>query len=242
MATPPYLQPFVIPLDERQREREGALDIYWPEDANSGLRPVIIFVHGGPIPTDMQPTPREWPVFIGYGSLAALNGVVGVTVDHRLHSPDEYPTAAEDIKAAVAQARELPGVDPGRVALWYFSGGGLLTADWLVQPPPWLRCIAASYPLMAPMPDHDVDTRFRPVEALAAGSDIPFFLTRVGRERPVISATVETFIEAAQTHNLNLEIVDVPEGQHSFDMLDHTDNSRAAVSQAMGLVTTALRA
>ena len=38
------------------------------------------------------------------------------------------------------------------LALWFFSGGGLLLADWLRDPPPWLRCIAASYPLLGPLP------------------------------------------------------------------------------------------
>lgn len=34
---------------------------------------------------------------------------------------------------------------------------------------------------------------------------------------------------------------DVPDGQPGFDMLDHTDDSRAAVSQAMARVTETLR-
>lgn len=56
-------------------------------------------------------------------------GVVAVTVDHRLHSLADYPTAAIDVASAVQQARTLTEVDADRVALWFFSGGGLLTAD-----------------------------------------------------------------------------------------------------------------
>jgi hypothetical protein len=36
-------------------------------------------------------------------------------------------------------------------------------------------------------------------------------------------------------------VIDVPHGQHGFDMLDHDEESRAAVRQAMTWVVTALR-
>src|ERR1022692_231589 len=66
-----------------------------------------------------------------------------------LHSAGDFETAAADVAAAVEQARADPRVDPGRLALWFFSGGGLLLADWLRDPPGWLRCVAATYPVLA---------------------------------------------------------------------------------------------
>jgi hypothetical protein len=51
--------------------REGTLDVYRPAGSDGGLRPVVIFVHGGPLPPDLQPTPRDWPIYRGYGALAA---------------------------------------------------------------------------------------------------------------------------------------------------------------------------
>jgi dienelactone hydrolase len=166
---------------------------------------------------------------------------VGVTVDHRLHSPADYPAAAAGVAAAVERARALPGVDPGRVALWFFSGGGLLTSDWLSAPPPWLRCLAATYPLLAPLPGWEVDGRFRPVEALRSTGTLPILLTRVGRERPEIAATVEAFVTEAEKRHAELTVIDVPDGQHSFDILDHNESSRAAVRQAMTWVSASLR-
>src|SRR5215471_16487997 len=139
--------PFVLSVPDARKRRDGNLDVYLPANSGVEMAPAIVFVHGGPIPADLRPTPRDWPVYIGYGSLAASRGVVAVTVDHRLYSPAALPAAADDVAAAVEQARALAGVDPDRVALWFFSGGGLLAADWLAAPPPWLRCIAATYPL-----------------------------------------------------------------------------------------------
>ncbi|MFJ4520664.1 hypothetical protein ACIP4Y_06860 [Streptomyces sp. NPDC088810] len=44
-------------------------------------------------------------------------------------------------------------LDADRIAPWVFSGGGPLAADWLTKPPARLRCLAASCPVLAPLPD-----------------------------------------------------------------------------------------
>ncbi|WP_425841074.1 alpha/beta fold hydrolase [Streptomyces fractus] len=236
-AEPGYLRPFLLDVPEIPRERRGSLDLYVPEDTSSQPRPAIVFVHGGPVPEDARPTPRDWPTLIGYARLAASHGAIGVTVDHRLHAVTAYPTAAEDVAAAVAEVRAYPRVDPDRIALWFFSGGGPLTAPWLSAAPPWLRCLAASYPIMAPLPNWGVnDPRFRPAEVVARGGTPPFVLIRVGREAPAVAATVAEFVGAAETAGAPVEVIDVPEAPHAFEGLDHTASARGAVREAMGRV------
>jgi hypothetical protein len=83
-----------------------------------------------------------------------------------------------------------------------------------------------------------VSERFDPIEALTGAGDLPIVLTRVGRENPALAEPVRRFVEAAS--KAHLEIVDVPDGRHSFDMLDDDDASRAAISRAADLVTAAL--
>jgi len=235
VATAQHLNPFVLPVEVRAAERHGAADLYLPDQAAEPY-PAVVLVHGGPIPADQRPTPRDWPVYRGYGSAIAARGAVGVTVDHRLHDLASYPVAAGDVAEAVQLARADPRVDPERVAMWFFSGGGLLMADWLRTPPDWLRCVAATYPVLAPLPGWEVDARFRPAEMIASAGDLPIVLTRAGRERPQVAATVETFTTAAGRCGAQLEIIDVPGGQHGFDMLDHTDESRDAVRRALDAV------
>jgi dienelactone hydrolase len=79
------------------------------------------------------------------------------------------------------------------------------------------------------------------VDAVRGAGQVPILLTRVGRERAEVTATVEAFTAAAAAHHVGLEVIDVPDGQHGFDILDHTDGSRAAVIQAMEWVTATLR-
>ncbi|WP_017627358.1 alpha/beta hydrolase [Nocardiopsis chromatogenes] len=237
---------FVVPVDPTDHERHGVLDVYRPapetgpeaetEAAVRSAKPAVVFVHGGPLPANASPTPRDSPLFVGYCSLAAASGAVGVMFDHRFHSIEQRADAADDVAEAVGAARRLPGVDPDRVALWFFSGAGLLAAEWLDPPPPWLRCIAATYPVLAPGPDRELEARFRPIDALSATGGLPVLLTRVGRERPEFATGVEAFVAAAEEHDVALDIIDVPEGRHGFDMLDHSDASRSAVTEAMAWV------
>jgi len=231
------LKPLVLPVAIRDAERDGIVDVYPPDDV-SRPRPAVLFVHGGPVPAGARPTPREWPLFQAYASLVATRGVLGATVDHRLHSPVDFAPAAGDVRAAVEQVRADPRVDGNRVALWFFSGGSLLSADYLREPPAWLRCVAYSYPLLAPVPGWLGDPRYRPAEAVTEAGDLPIVLTRVGQEDPRVQETVQAFVDAAKTR---LDIVEVPHGHHSFDVLDDDDTSRAAIERAVDLVLSTMK-
>jgi acetyl esterase/lipase len=235
MVLPAHLSPFVLPITTRAAEPHGAVDLYLPEVDEP--RPAIVFIHGW-ISKDQEP-PRTWPIFRGYGSLAASRGVVGVTMDHRLYGPGGYPPAAADVAAAIDLVRADQRVDADRVALWFFSGSGVLSGDWLRTPPHWLRCVAASYPMLASPPEWGIDSKSQPAATVAGAGTLPIVLTRVGHERPEIAATVEMFVAAARDCGARLEIIDVPDGQHGFDCLDHTDQSREAVERAIDIVLAA---
>jgi dienelactone hydrolase len=248
---PAYLAPLVVPVDPVEPERGATADLYLPDVGAGRSRPAVVLVHGGPVPAERRPTPRDWPVYRGYGSLLARRGVVAVTIDHPLHSLDDYPRSAALLRETVDQAREHPRVDGDRIALWFFSGGGPLCAGWLRDPPSWLRCVALTYPWLG---GSELEPSFRPIDAVEAvgaaaatgvagamlAGTLPIVLTRVGLERPDIAATVAGFVAAARTAEADLIMIDVPAGQHGFDTLDDTDASRQAVVQAVDHVLTTL--
>jgi dienelactone hydrolase len=232
-APPAYLNPFVLPVPDVTIEASD-IDRYVPEA--DGPVPAVVLVHGGPITPEIKP--RDWPVFVGYGSLLAAAGVMGVMFDHPLYSATHYAESAERIATVVARVRADQRVDPDRIALWFFSGGGPLLADYLRQPPHWLRCLAATYPLLDMPAEWGVDPRFRPIEA-AAEYRGRMVLTRVGLERPMFAEAVETFL-AAVSEQAQVMVVDVPNGHHGFDHRDDTDESRDAVLAALAAVVGAL--
>ncbi|HWU05849.1 MAG TPA: dienelactone hydrolase family protein [Streptomyces sp.] len=236
------VQPFLLEVPELPRERSGTIDLYVPPAAR-GPRPALVFVHGGPVPREARPTPRDWPVLTGYARYAAGHGVVGVTLDHRLHAVTDYEQAAADLADAVERVRADPRVDADRVALWFFSGSGPLTADWMGKTPPWLRCLAANYPVMAPLPNWGrLDSRFHPAEAVAHAGSLPIVLVRAGLEEASVAATVEGFLTAAHACGADIEVIDVPNGHHSFETADRTEESSEAVRRAMRTVLRRLTA
>jgi dienelactone hydrolase len=232
------MRPFVLEPQPVTPVRETNLDLYLP--AGNQPAAAVVFVHGGPVPIDRRPTPRDWPVYQGYGFAAAALGLVGATFDHRFHDFDLIRQAGEDIATAVDRVRAHPRVDPDRIAMWFFSGGGILMGNWLNEPPSWLRCVAASYPI-CPTQDELTDVAISPNEALRKAGRLPILLTRPGQEQPDYAEAVDVFVAAAAEAGANLEIIDLPDGHHGFDMVDHTDQSKAAVERALDWVTSRLR-
>ncbi|WP_221343015.1 alpha/beta hydrolase [Streptomyces paradoxus] len=236
---PAHLRPFPLDVPELPRDRQGHVDLYVPD--GDGPRPAVVFVHGGPVPAGARPSPREWPALVGYARLAAAEGMIGATLDHRLHDLSDYDRAAADIAAGVELVRADARVDADRIALWFFSGGGLLTTDWLARPPAWLRCLAASYPVLAPLPAWGLaGSRFHPARAVEQAGPLPVVLLRAGREAPEIAATVDAFVTAADDCAAQLELIDVPNGFHGFETLNAPEETIPALRQAMRSVVTHL--
>ncbi len=103
------------------------------------------------------------------------------------------------------------------------------------------RTIDTVEAVLAPPPGWGVPSGFEPIPALGGGGGLPLLLTRVGGEQSMIAETVAAFITAAQAQGASLDVIDVTDGQHGFDTLDHTDDCRRAVCQALSWVTNALR-
>lgn len=76
---------FILPTPPARRERHDTIDVYRPDNPPEPAdtqRPVVVLVHGGPRPPGVDEwRPRDHPMFIGYGSIMADRGAIGVTVD-----------------------------------------------------------------------------------------------------------------------------------------------------------------
>jgi acetyl esterase/lipase len=232
--------PFVVEHDPVKPVRQDNLDLYLPE--SEAPAPAVLFC-GGPVPEGVVwGDPRLWPVYQGYGVLLAQQGVVGVPVALPMHELSDFPRAADVLAQSVEAVRNHERVDADRIGLWLFCGGSSLISDWLRETPPWLRVFGLTYPSLGSRPGVDFPPRFQPHEALAEAGDLPpIVLTTVGIENPEIAKTVETFLAAADEHNVKIQNVHVPNGHHGFDFIDYTEESVTAIHQAIGLVVSALR-
>ncbi|TCO58411.1 alpha/beta hydrolase [Actinocrispum wychmicini] len=217
----PHEMKFVVDVPESGTVTEHAdFDLCQPDGAEGPL-PAVIFVPG-PITAQLPVRPRHWPMYQGYARLMAGRGVLGVVIDQPYHDVSQWPEMAESLVRIVESVRALDEVDADRIAVWAFSAGAMQIGRWLTDSPEWLRCLALTYPVL------DIP--------YSIGPGRPVILTRVGRERPEWQATVDRFRAEAEAAGTAVRLIDVPDGQHGFDVLDPAEQSRRAVLEAADLV------
>jgi len=216
MAQLPHELDFVLDLRVRAAsDRHDDFDLYRPD--GDGPLPAVVIVPGL-LPPGYPVPAREFPVYRGYGGLIASEGAIGVVADVPFHDVSAAQEAADRLARIVAEVRALDEVDGDRIAVWAFSAGAMLTEQWLADGPDWLRCLALSYPLWLAPP------------TVTPGR--PLVVTRVGKELPERLDVLDRFLATAT----GATVIHVPEGQHGFDVLDHTEESRRAVLEAAELV------
>jgi hypothetical protein len=199
-------------LDVRHR---SAYDL-WVAPSNAVV-PLVMLVHG---PVRSGPRPREWPVYRGYGALLARAGLAAAVTDLDFTDVTALSEPMAQLDEVTEAARSESGVDGERAVIWAFSGGARLVGRLIEDPPAWLRGISLTYPVVPPV----------------RRTQVPLVLTRVGLESPAVQETVDRLVALAPASQL----IDVPNGHHGFDALDHNDESRQAVNAAINAVTRLL--
>ena len=244
----PGMEQVQVRKDREYAKRDGQplkLDVYQPLALPAAARrPAIVFIHGGPLPPGADPSmpkPKDWGVFQSYGQLAAASGFVGVTFNHRLYSLQAYDDSAADVQAAIdhvrANAAEL-AVDPDRIAVWAFSGGGPLLGFAYRDAPPWLKAVVSYYAILDLPPDGTApgaSERLSPLRHLKSSGKTPppTFIGRAGKDSPLINASVSAFVAAALDRNASVELFTLPEGQHGFDLMDDHDRTRECIARTL---------
>ncbi len=244
MTTLPWQASFVVEAPSVEPESHDTWDLYLPSSGapQSAPRPLVVLVHGGPLPPNLPRTPRTWPGPRGYATLLAHAGAAALTVDHPLHAMDGYAAAYRAVVAAVEAARLDRRVDPSRVGVWLFSGAGPMAAPLLASPPAWLRCLALSYPILDDRPDWPLPQGFHPLTALAGrGARVPLVMTTVGRQDPSIVGGVDRFLATAAAVGWSHDVIHVAEGAHAYDVDATSEASRDAVCAGVDRVLSRLR-
>src|SRR4051812_29378823 len=144
---PPHLQPFVLAHEPVMPARSGRLDLYLP--ASGTPAPVVLMVHGGPVPPDRPVRPPQWPAYQAYGALLAHADLVAAMFEHRFVDDESLAIARDDVRSALEEVPADPRVDPERVALWFFSAGGLLMGSFLDPVPSGVVAVAGTYAAVA---------------------------------------------------------------------------------------------
>jgi acetyl esterase/lipase len=253
VASVPGMDAVSVRRDLVYKTAEGEplhMDVYSPPGPIQP-RPEVVLVHGGPIP---KPGAKNMAIFVPYGELLAASGFAAVAFDHRFLAPARLSDANEDVANLLAQVRENAaslGVDPERVAVWAFSGGGPFLAALLRERPDWLRAVVAYYAILdleEPPPGADsgltADERERYSAIRGLGEDAktapPILVARAGLDHPWLNGGIDRFVQAAVAKGATLDLLNHPEGRHGFDILDDDARSKQIIRRTLDFLRESL--
>ncbi|HEU5249643.1 MAG TPA: alpha/beta hydrolase [Thermoanaerobaculia bacterium] len=211
-------------------------DVYLPARASRrGPYPGVVLVAGGAENT------KDWGIYRSLGRLFAASGFAAVPFNHRLRYPRrQYEEGAADLLALVSHLRANAAsleVDPERIAMMVFSGGGPMLSVPMRERIPGVRCLVNYYAFLDT--DH-VDLaeagitregaeKFSPLRQFTANPPalLPLFIARAGKDAiPGVNASIDRFVAAALERNAPVLVVNHPEGEHGFDHRNSDARSR----------------
>lgn len=194
-------------------------------------REVVLLVHGGPIPDDLQTTPVQWGLFQSLARLLAASGIVAVMFNHRFFSLDSAPTAMNDIEDLMSH------LGAERVCLWVFSGGGSLLGRLLRNTPASVQCVVAYYAVLG-----GETSEFSAVDAIEENAQRvpPILVARAGLDMPKLNETIDRFITVALRKNATINVMNHPTGQHGFDFRDDDERTREILARTVQFIQTHL--
>ncbi len=220
------------------------MDVYRPPATfGDGPHPVVVFVMGFPDSSFPSGPLKNHPHYTSWARLVAAHGMVGVT--YATSSP------ASDLPAVVSTLRSQPdlGIDGERIGLWAASGNGPVALKYVRASPSLpARALVLYYPLL-PTPDgyqlaaiEAMSTRsgfeLPPYEAGDAyPTTLPMYLVRAGQDRSAeLLSSIDQFAAFAVRENLRITVRNYPEGHHSFDSTDDTDETRQIIAETLGFL------
>lgn len=216
-----------------------------------GGRPLVLLIHGR---ANHEFDPLDWGGLESWGRLLAARGFAAAVLSHRLgQGPGSLEAGVADVTTALGALRagaDTLGLDADRIALFSFAGGSALLADYLEDPPPFVRCLAAFSPHTALEPpalwdwyEEKAETRERHAPARRVGPRSPPLFLAVGEgDRDAITAPFADFVAAARAEGIAVEVARHPTGGADFERLVHDEESREIVQRALRFLEGRLRA
>jgi acetyl esterase/lipase len=226
------------------------LDLYRPaQGVENNFIPGVLIVPSGPLKRFEKYPPKEWENVISWARLFAASGLGSVTIDHRFFSVGHLPLASHDVRDAVyfvhAHAPKF-SLDPNRLCLLTFWGGGLLIHFAILENPVFLKCLVLYSPLLdmremkryqKVLPE-DVMDAYSPGKCMSATNQLtlPIFLARARLDSKPLTASIDAFLVNATLRGVPLEVMCHETGRHAFEIRDDNARSHAIIERTIAFV------
>jgi acetyl esterase/lipase len=153
--------------------------------------------------------------------------------------------AQSDVNDLVAYLRANAatlGIDPDRITLWAFSGGGVFLSSALRDAPPYVRCLIAYYAALDVAPamagGEDAAKEFSPLQQLKLKGQAapPLFVARAGLDDPTLNGELDRFAQEAMTRNATIDFVNHAAGHHGFDSRNDDERTREIIRRTIEFI------
>jgi acetyl esterase/lipase len=259
-------QPIVAPVPDSSRyhvqrdllyrERDGRrflMDVFTPASRPDDGFPVVVFVHGGPLPESAAPQGKDLGQYQSFGPFVTTVGLAGVIFSHGLSGLDAFQDARMDVENALEFLRENAKqltLDPDRVCMVFVSAGGVFLAPFLARSP-WLKCIVLYYSVLRPEVMEELgagavsDDQREGLDPFAfvspAASAPALFIAEAGRDAAPINSDLRRFRDAASASGWRVDYWEHGEGPHGFDVFHPSERSREILQRTLEFLHSQLR-
>jgi dienelactone hydrolase len=145
-------------------------------------------------------------------------------------------TDVHELLGHVSARGEALNIDPGRLCLWAFSGGGVFLSPYLRDVPDAIRCVVAYYAaLHAPTPEFS-----SAIQISGNTGRIPALLiARAGLDLAILNeGRIDRFVQEALRKNACIDVLNHATGQHGFDSRDNNERTRDILRRTIEFIHT----
>jgi acetyl esterase/lipase len=235
------------------KQEEGvqlSLDIYRPiQDTRRACLPTVLIVPSGPLKQFERHPPKEWENVTSWARLFAASGLGSVTINHRFFNVRHLPLACRDVRDAAYYVHTHGPeffLDPNRLCLLAFWGGGLLINFALREQPEFLRCLVLYSPLLdirgmkryqKALPEEVMES-CSPVKGVSDLSQptFPVFLARAKLDSKPLTASINAFLANAARGGVPLKVECHESGRHAFEIRDDNARTHAIIERTVAFV------
>jgi tetratricopeptide (TPR) repeat protein len=196
------------------------MDAYYPAGMKSDARlPVVIFVNGVGDPPAERPKVKEWGQYTCWAKLIAASGFIAINYETRTADPN---ADSQDLIEYVRKNAASLKVDENDICLWSCSANVRVGLPLVMQAErKYIRCAVIYYGAAA---------------VPSMRNDVPILIARAGRDMPQLNAGIDNFVRAGLSEDVPVTLVNYVNGQHAFDLMDDTDESREVIKQTISFI------
>jgi dienelactone hydrolase len=182
-------------------------------------------------------------VYNDWAKLMAANGIIGVVYETNSPSVD-FDKLVEYLKVN----SKILHLNNDKIGIWSCSGNSLLAVN-KVNESTQFKCHSIYYGLTT-----TVNSQYlKEVEELSKKngfaflakdeyvSKVPTLIIRAGKDNwKIILNSIDEFVKILLTNNIPFELLNYPEGQHAFDILDDNETSKQIIIKTVEFFKTEL--